>query len=57
MTKVLTIGPSRRSFEEKGGKTLLVVHELYPSKDALDAASTGAADAMRETFEQLASNG
>ena len=26
------------TFEEKGGKTLLVLHELYPSKEALDAA-------------------
>ena len=41
------------TFEEKGGKTLLVMHELYPSKDALDAAGTGAADAMVETFAQL----
>ena len=41
------------TFEEKGGKTLLVLHELYPSKEALDAAGTGAADAMNETFEQL----
>jgi uncharacterized protein YndB with AHSA1/START domain len=41
------------TFEERGGKTLLVVHELYPSKEALDAAGTGAADAMGETFEQL----
>ena len=41
------------TFEEKGGKTLLVLHELYPSKEALDAAGTGAADAMGETFGQL----
>ncbi|UPK03643.1 SRPBCC family protein [Bradyrhizobium sp. 170] len=41
------------TFEEKGGKTLLVTHELYPSKEALDAAGTGAADAMPEQFEQL----
>ena len=41
------------TFEEKGGKTLLVIHDLYPSKAALDAAGTGAADAMHETFEQL----
>jgi uncharacterized protein YndB with AHSA1/START domain len=41
------------TFEEKGGKTLIVVHELYPSKEALDAAGTGAADAMGETFDQL----
>jgi len=41
------------TFEEKDGKTLLVMRELYPSKEALDAAGTGAADAMSETFEQL----
>src|ERR1700722_16320219 len=29
------------SFEEKGGKTLLVLHELYPSKEALDGAIAG----------------
>ncbi len=39
------------TFEEKGGETLLVMHELYSSKEALDA--DGAADAMVETFEQL----
>ena len=41
------------TFEEKGGKTLLVMRELYPSKEALDTAGTGAADALSETFEQL----
>ena len=41
------------TFAEKGGKTLLVMHELYPSKEALDAAGTGAADVMVETFAQL----
>jgi uncharacterized protein YndB with AHSA1/START domain len=41
------------TFEEKGGKTLLVMSELYPSKEALDAAGTGAADMTSETFEQL----
>ena len=41
------------TFEEKAGKTLVVLHELYPSKEALDAAGTGAADALGETFEQL----
>jgi uncharacterized protein YndB with AHSA1/START domain len=41
------------TFEEQGGKTLLVMQELYPSKEALDAAGTGAADMMSETFEQL----
>ena len=41
------------TFEEKGGKTLLLMHELYPSKEALDAAGTGAADGMGELFGQL----
>ena len=41
------------TFEEKDGKTLLVMHELHSSKEALDAAGTGAADAMVETFAQL----
>jgi uncharacterized protein YndB with AHSA1/START domain len=41
------------TFEEKGGQTLVVMRELYPSKEALDAAGTGAADAMVETFAQL----
>ena len=41
------------TFEETGGKTLLVMSELYPSKEALDAAGTGAAEATRETFAQL----
>ena len=40
------------TFEDKGGKTLLVVQETYPSKEALDA-SGGAADGMSESFEQL----
>jgi len=41
------------TFEDRGGQTLLVMRELYPSKEALDAAGTGAADATKETFEQL----
>ena len=41
------------TFEEQSGKTLLVMRELYSSKEALDAAGTGAADATVETFEQL----
>lgn len=41
------------TFEEKDGQTLLVLRELYASKEALDAAGTGAADAMVETFAQL----
>jgi uncharacterized protein YndB with AHSA1/START domain len=41
------------TFEEKGDMTLLVMSEVYPSKEALDAAGTGAADATHETFGQL----
>jgi uncharacterized protein YndB with AHSA1/START domain len=42
------------TFEEKEGKTLLVLHELYPSKEALDAAmASGEKSGMDETFEQL----
>ena len=40
------------TFEERGGKTLLVYHELYPSKEALDA-NAGMENAMAETFAQL----
>lgn len=41
------------TFEEKDGKTLLVMCELYPSKQALDMALEGMDEAMPETFEQL----
>lgn len=41
------------TLEERDGKTLLVLSELYPTKEALDAAGTGAQDAMHETFGQL----
>ena len=41
------------TFEEKGGKTVLVMHELYPSKEALDGVIAGMEGGMRETFEQL----
>jgi uncharacterized protein YndB with AHSA1/START domain len=41
------------TFEEKGGKTLVVLLERHPSKEALDAAGTGALDATHETFGQL----
>src|ERR1700750_1589266 len=42
------------TFEEKDGKTLLVMHELYPSKEALDVAIAGMEGGMPETFAQLA---
>ena len=42
------------TFEEKGGKTLLVVHDLYPSKEALDGAiASGSTGGFGEQFEQL----
>ncbi len=41
------------TLEETGGQTLLVLHELHASKESLDAAGTGAAEAMVETFAQL----
>jgi uncharacterized protein YndB with AHSA1/START domain len=41
------------TFEENNGKTTLVMSELYPTKEALDAAGTGAQEAMNETFGQL----
>ena len=41
------------TFEEKGGKTLVVLRESHPSKESLDASGTGAAEAMVETFDQL----
>ena len=40
------------TFEEKDGKTLLVLHELYRSKEALEA-NAGMEDGMPETFAQL----
>lgn len=41
------------TFEEKNGKTTLVLIELYPTTEALDAAGTGAQEVMIETFGQL----
>jgi uncharacterized protein YndB with AHSA1/START domain len=40
------------TFDEQDGRTLVVVSELYPSKEALDAAG-GAEEAMPEVFGQL----
>jgi uncharacterized protein YndB with AHSA1/START domain len=40
------------TFEEKGGKTLVAVHELHPSKEALDVG-IAFGEGLRETFEQL----
>ncbi len=41
------------TFEEKDGRTLLVLQELYPSKEALDVSFVGMEDATPEQFEQL----
>lgn len=42
------------TFEEKDGGTLVVVHDLYPSKEALDAAiASGGAGGWPEQFEAL----
>ena len=40
------------TFEDRDGKTLLTVHELYPSKEALDAGH-GAEEGLPEQFAQL----
>ncbi len=43
------------TFEERAGRTVVALHELYPSKEALDAAiaSGSTAGDMSETFDQL----
>ena len=41
------------TFEDKDGKTLLVMHEVYPTKAALDRAVEGMEGGMAETFAQL----
>jgi uncharacterized protein YndB with AHSA1/START domain len=42
------------TFEERGAETLVVVHDLYPSKEALDAAIvSGSTGGFDEQFEQL----
>ena len=42
------------TFEESGGRTLLTVHDLYPSQEALDAAiASGSTEGMPAQLEQL----
>ena len=41
------------TFEDRGGKTLLTFHEVYPSKEALDEAMTGSAAGLPIQLEQL----
>ena len=38
MTKAMTAAVTTVTFEENDGRTLVVLHELYPSKEALDDA-------------------
>ncbi|OWO91206.1 ATPase [Rhizobium esperanzae] len=41
------------TFEDQGGRTLLIFHEIYPSKEALEEALQGSAVALPEQLEQL----
>ena len=42
------------TFEERGAQTLVTMHDLHPSKDALDAAiASGSTSGFDETFGQL----
>jgi uncharacterized protein YndB with AHSA1/START domain len=42
------------TFEENAGKTSVVVHDLYPSKEALDEAiASGATSGLPESLDQL----
>src|SRR3954463_8182141 len=42
------------TFEERGAETLVVMHDLYPSKEALDGAiASQSTSGFSETFEQL----
>jgi uncharacterized protein YndB with AHSA1/START domain len=42
------------TFEERGGETLVVMHDLYPSQKALDdAIDSGSTNGSGEQFEQL----
>jgi len=42
------------TFEERGAETMVVMHDLYPSKEALDGAiASGSTCGFSETFEQL----
>ena len=42
------------TFEERGGETLVVMHDLHPTKEALDAAiASGSTSGTGEQFAQL----
>ena len=41
------------TFDENAGQTLVVVHDRYPSKEALDSGSTGALPEALDQLEEL----
>jgi len=41
------------TFEEQGGKTLVIYSERYATKEALEEAMTGSAEGLPEQFAQL----
>jgi len=41
------------TFDDHGGKTLLMLHEIYRSEEALEEALQGSAAALPEQLEQL----
>jgi len=41
------------TFEEIAGKTLVTLHELYPTEEARDEAIAGSAEGLPEQFAQL----
>jgi hypothetical protein len=55
MRKMAKAEPLRPvTFEEKDGKTLVVMRDLHPSKEALDGAiASGSTSGAGESFAQL----
>ncbi|MBE1161981.1 SRPBCC family protein [Dyella acidiphila] len=41
------------TFEENAGKTLVTLHEIYPTTDALEETLAGSAEGLPEQFAQL----
>jgi|SRR5581483_1044031 len=42
------------TFQERGAETLVTMHDVYPSKEALDSAiASGSTSGFSEAFEQL----
>lgn len=41
------------TFEDQGGRTLVIFHEVYPTKEALEEALQGSAAGLPEQLEQL----